>query len=972
MNYQLQPEKDDLLWRQLKTVPAFRALLRAVESRFYRQLQQQGLIQEPLLDLGCGDGHFAQMTFDAPLTVGIDPWPGPLRKAQRAGAHRLVIHGWGDRMPFPDNHFKTIISNSVLEHIPDVQSVLNEASRVLQPEGTLIITMPSHYFTQFLGGADFLAGLGLTGLAERYRAMFNAVSRHAHTDPPEQWATRLTQAGFRVERWQYYFSQGALKALEWGHLQGLPSAVIHAFTGQWIIAPWRDSLRPTEQWVRPFYEEAFPDAGAYLLFVARKQADQPITPYLPPARPLPVSLAEIEPEAPEPPPVAPVAALAAPPVAETAKAAAMPSGPPMAPIVLTGAGLLAALLGQLSLQRGGEWSTAVTWFGLALAALWGGARAYRRPFDLTGFNKEMAMRRMGPLLAAFFLSWLAYRLGDGGRPLLALTLWGAGIASSLYAVWPVREIKDDADDADFSGFSSAKSAKSLIKFAAVPLSLFITALLVRLVGLSGHPFVMTGTEANVGLDVLRILRGEIGNPFGTAWLTNPNLPLFLMAGPLSVFGPSVLGVRLLSPLVGALTVLAVYLGGRKLWGEDVGLAAAILLLGSHWHLQYSRLGMIQIWDGLLLVTAVCLLALAWRRGRRVPWLLAGLAVGLGGCFFAPARLLPLLLLGGAGWLWATGAWRKQGQHIVAGTAVALVTALPALLYYINNPSLYLDRWRAQTIFQANWFAGEDVWTLLGERLAAALFTFNAGLDGTAAYNPGIPLVSLLPGLFMMVGLGLALWRGRQLAYGLLLLWVGLTAVLGGALLIEPVNSYRLLAAAPAIYLLVAVGLAWAGRQLWRQLDLPPAYWQPILLGVVAVTAVGDMGFYFGSYRQQPTRFADRNTEAAHRMADFLNGLEGEWTVYLHTPPSLYADFPTLPFLAPQFSPNLNLFNVPPDLNEPIPTAPTMAVAFIFFPERSSDLNQITGRYPGGWLEQIRGRHADPLFLVYRVAGVAVP
>ena len=29
---------DDLLWRQLKTVPAFRALLRAVESRFYRQL----------------------------------------------------------------------------------------------------------------------------------------------------------------------------------------------------------------------------------------------------------------------------------------------------------------------------------------------------------------------------------------------------------------------------------------------------------------------------------------------------------------------------------------------------------------------------------------------------------------------------------------------------------------------------------------------------------------------------------------------------------------------------------------------------------------------------------------------------------------------------------------------------------------------------------------------------------------------
>jgi 4-amino-4-deoxy-L-arabinose transferase-like glycosyltransferase/SAM-dependent methyltransferase len=968
MNYQLQPEKDDLLWRQLKTVPAFRALLRAVESRFYRQLQQQGLIQEPLLDLGCGDGHFAQMTFYAPLTVGIDPWPGPLRKAQRAGAHRLVIHGWGDRMPFPDNYFKTVISNSVLEHIPDVQAVLNEAGRLLQPEGTLIITMPSHYFTQFLGGADFLAGLGLTGLAERYRTMFNAVSRHAHTDPPEQWATRLAQAGFRVERWQYYFSQGALKALEWGHLQGLPSAVIHAFTGQWIIAPWRDSLRPTEQWVRPFYEEAFPDAGAYVLFIARKQADHPITPYLPPARPLPVSLAEIEPEAesPKPPPVVPVEALTAPPEAETAKATAVPSGPPIAPIVLTGAGLLAALLGQLSLQSGGEWQTAVTWFALALAALWGGARAYRRPLNLNWLNQGTAVRRIAPLAGAFFLTWLAYRFGDGGRPLLALTLWGAGIAASLYAVWPRREIKDFADYADFS------SAKSLIKLSTIPLSLFTGALLVRLVGLSQHPFVMTGTEANVGLDVMRILRGEMGNPFGTAWLTNPNLPLFLMAGPLSGFGPSVLGVRLLSPLVGALTVLAVYLGGRKLWGEDVGLAAAILLLGSPWHLQYSRLGMVQIWDGLLLATAVCLLALAWRRGQRMAWIAAGLAVGLGGYFFAPARLLPLLLLGGAGWLWATAAWRKQGRHIVAGAAVALVTALPVLLYYNNNPNLYLDRFRAQMIFQADWLAGQDIITGLEERLGAAIFAFNAGLDGTSAYNPGVPLVSLLPGLFMMVGLGLALWRGRQLAYGLLLLWVGLTAVLGGALLIEPVNSYRLLAAAPAVYLLAAMGLVWTGRQLFRQLDLPVTYWRPILLGVVAVAAVGDMGFYFGSYRQQPTRFADRNTEAAHRMADFLNDLEGEWTVYLHTPPSLYADFPTLPFLAPQFSPNLNLFNVPPDLNEPIPTAPTTAVAFIFLPERSADLNQITGRYPGGWLEQIRGRHADPLFLVYRVAGVAVP
>ncbi|MBE2223361.1 MAG: hypothetical protein IAF02_17610, partial [Anaerolineae bacterium] len=57
--------EDDLLWRQLKTIPAFRAVLRAIESRFYFAVDLPG----PVLDLGCGDGHFAQMTFDHKLDV---------------------------------------------------------------------------------------------------------------------------------------------------------------------------------------------------------------------------------------------------------------------------------------------------------------------------------------------------------------------------------------------------------------------------------------------------------------------------------------------------------------------------------------------------------------------------------------------------------------------------------------------------------------------------------------------------------------------------------------------------------------------------------------------------------------------------------------------------------------------------------------------------------------------------------------
>ena len=49
--------KDDLLWRNLKELPAFRGLLRAVEARFYQDLP----LPEPVLDLGSGDAHFASV-----------------------------------------------------------------------------------------------------------------------------------------------------------------------------------------------------------------------------------------------------------------------------------------------------------------------------------------------------------------------------------------------------------------------------------------------------------------------------------------------------------------------------------------------------------------------------------------------------------------------------------------------------------------------------------------------------------------------------------------------------------------------------------------------------------------------------------------------------------------------------------------------------------------------------------------------
>lgn len=257
----------DYLWLHLRDLPYFRGLLRAVEARFYQDLPLAG----PVLDLGCGDGHFATLAFDNPLDVGIDPWSGPVRQAGKRGGYRLVLQGSGECMPFQDAFFGTVISNSVLEHIPDLDSVLCEVGRVIQPGGLFIFCVPNHQFLANLSVSNFLDRIGLHGLADRYRAFFNRISRHHHCDSPEVWEARLEKAGFHIERWWHYFSPGALHVLEWGHYFGLPSLISHFVTRRWILVPSHWNLALTQALVQPFYDEPpqSPD-GAYSFYITKK------------------------------------------------------------------------------------------------------------------------------------------------------------------------------------------------------------------------------------------------------------------------------------------------------------------------------------------------------------------------------------------------------------------------------------------------------------------------------------------------------------------------------------------------------------------------------------------------------------------------------------------------------------------------------------------------------------------------------
>ncbi len=252
--------------RQLCELPAFRALLRAVEARFYKDLPMPG----PVLDLGCGDGHFASVAFSQRLDVGLDPWWGPLQEAQERDCYAVLTHADGARMPFPAASFATVVSNSVLEHIPEVTPVLAEVARVLRPGGAFYFCVPGPNFRRFLSVARMADAMGLKKAAEAYRRLFDRISRHHTYDSIDGWEGRLERAGLQLERAWPYFSIGALTALEWGHPLGLPSLLAKALVGRWLLVPTAWNVALTGALLRRYYAEPLPEEGAYLFFVARK------------------------------------------------------------------------------------------------------------------------------------------------------------------------------------------------------------------------------------------------------------------------------------------------------------------------------------------------------------------------------------------------------------------------------------------------------------------------------------------------------------------------------------------------------------------------------------------------------------------------------------------------------------------------------------------------------------------------------
>jgi len=416
-------------------------------------------------------------------------------------------------------------------------------------------------------------------------------------------------------------------------------------------------------------------------------------------------------------------------------------------------------------------------------------------------------------------------------------------------------------------------------------------------------------ETNGGLDSLYILEGRDASPFGTGWYGTPNGYLYYMAGIFKLFGANWFSLKLISLIAAILTIPAVYLLGRLMFGPLAGLSAMLLMAVSRWHLSMGRWGWNETAPPLFQVLATFFLIRGLRDRRALDYALSGLLLGLSIYTYLSARLAAAtLLLYILVWIFTDpsgvlASVRRSWLGFVLFALAALVAVAPIGVTYLTDPFTMNNRVAEISILRD--IRDQSSVQPLVQNIQDILKFFHQTGDHQGKHNlPDEPMTDPITGLLFAIGLAYSVLRWRDQRYSLLILW--LVIGLAGSYLSshsESPQSYRALTALPAVVLMAADMLDHVVRTLYRSLQGQaftqsnprlPAY----IAGTIAILALlgstaWESNIYFGRQAHSiavEQGFNPTENQVAH---DVIAALQSDKEVYLSP---TFSEFSPLRFL----------------------------------------------------------------------------
>ncbi len=403
------------------------------------------------------------------------------------------------------------------------------------------------------------------------------------------------------------------------------------------------------------------------------------------------------------------------------------------------------------------------------------------------------------LSAALGVYWRA-------RARVTHSLWDTGLILYVAAAWRARR----------------RTPGRRVDWATLAIMIGLAAFAAVLFGwhLSTMPPEVHGDDAEVGLDAIRLL--ERFNLFEAGWFELPRFHALPTAVGVYLFGPTRLGLRFPSAVLGIATVLLLFALARRLWNTEVALIAALLLAGQRFFIHLSRAGYHYIDTPFLSVLVLYLFVRVWQERRLGAAVWCGIVLGFGVQTYYASRLVPVLLaLTFAGWLAREWWLRRDLRAALRGrllpfaviAVVAIATAAPIGAYFAHRWEALWERTSDTSIFTdaarehlSHGYGTKDIGAILLIQARTTLSLFNATGDNSMQYGYSAPLFDPISAALFVLGTALvvagAAWRRNQM----LLLWTAVPLVAGAMFTIDAPFYPRISGLVPFAVLIVALAV----------------------------------------------------------------------------------------------------------------------------------------------------------------------
>ncbi len=349
------------------------------------------------------------------------------------------------------------------------------------------------------------------------------------------------------------------------------------------------------------------------------------------------------------------------------------------------------------------------------------------------------------------------------------------------------------------------------------LSLFGVAIYLRVKDLGVIPSGLWFDEGQDGIVGRQLVAPNAAHlTFIGDWTQMGALLWYFMGLVIKFMGNTVIAVRIIPAVMGALIAPMLYMLGARLYGWRTGLAAGGLVAMLDWNINWSRIGMASMPTVAMVVAIYLCMAQALRTGRLGYYAAAGILAGLALHMYYVSKLVPVVLI-----LLLVHRLITERMRLVRSLRVGalvlvvggIIAFTPAGLFAVQRPELYNARTDIVSIFSPENSPNRDSLKFnLESNVKAHFLMFNWQGDGNGRHNlPGTPMLDWITASLFFAGLVSCLLRIWRWQYAFPVVW-GAGAISGGVFTLpfEAPQSHRTLelSVISALIAGIFIGQAW--------------------------------------------------------------------------------------------------------------------------------------------------------------------